>query len=163
MNGFGLAGPVEQRTDEPAGWLGVFTPRKFQAKQLASIGGDLWGYLQGGQEQADYYLGADGTPTKATAELHGRLWKRLGLERLDRARFRRLVAGCHPLSGQRLVKTSHVTRLDPVTGQRTSAGGFHVPGIDCNLSPPKSVSALCRSSPSNSGLSSRRRTWRPCG
>jgi conjugative relaxase-like TrwC/TraI family protein len=120
----------------------VFTPRKFHAKQLARIGGDLWGYLVGGQEQADYYLGPDGTPTEAAAELHGQLWTRLGLRRLDRATFQRLAAGRHPLTGQRLIKTSHVTRLDPATGQRIAAGGFHVPGIDCNLSPPKSVSAL---------------------
>jgi len=127
---------------EPAGGQGVFTPRKFQAKTVARIGGDLWGYLVGGREQADYYLGADGTPTEATAALHGRLWARLGLARLDRAAFQRLAAGCHPVTGQRLVKTSHITRLDPVTGTAVSAGGFHVPGVDCNLSPPKSVSAL---------------------
>ncbi len=124
------------------GGPGVFTPRKFHAKQIARIGGDLWGYLQGGREQADYYLDPDGTPTEATAELHGRLWARLGRERLSRERFQRLAAGCHPVTGQRLVKTSHVTKVDPVTGQRVAAGGFHVPGIDCNLSPPKSVSAL---------------------
>jgi conjugative relaxase-like TrwC/TraI family protein len=120
----------------------MFTAKKFQAKQLASIGGDLWGYLRGGREQADYYLRADGTPTEAAADLYGRLWARLGVERLDRARFVRLAAGLNPLTGERLVKTSHVTRLDPSTGERISAGGFHVPGIDCNLSPPKSVSAL---------------------
>jgi conjugative relaxase-like TrwC/TraI family protein len=120
----------------------VFTPRKFQAKQLAGIGGDLWGYLRGGREQADYYLGPDGTPSEAAAALHGRLWARLGLARLDRVAFARLAAGCHPVTGERLVKTSYTTRLDPITGQRISAGGFRVPGIDCNLSPPKSVSAL---------------------
>jgi conjugative relaxase-like TrwC/TraI family protein len=120
----------------------VFTPRKFQAKMVAKVGGDLWGYLVGGGEQTDYYLGVDGTPTEATAELHGRLWARLGLERLDRAAFGRLAAGCHPVTGERLIKTSHVTKLDPASGQRVAAGGFHVPGIDCNLSPPKSVSAL---------------------
>jgi conjugative relaxase-like TrwC/TraI family protein len=120
----------------------VFVPRKFQAKQIARVGGDLWGYLQGGREQADYYLAADGTPSEATAELHGRLWARLGLAKLDRVAFERLVAGCHPVTGQRLIKTSYVSRLDPVTGERVVAGGFHVPGIDCNLSPPKSVSAL---------------------
>jgi conjugative relaxase-like TrwC/TraI family protein len=64
------------------------------------------------------------------------------LARLDRATFGRLAAGRHPVTGERLVKTSHVTRLDSVTGERVAAGGFHVPGIDCNLSPPKSVSAL---------------------
>jgi conjugative relaxase-like TrwC/TraI family protein len=120
----------------------VFSPRKFQAKQLASISGDLWDYLAGGREQADYYLAADGTPSQATPELHGRLWARLGLERLDRVAFGRLAAGCHPVTGQRLIKPSHVSRTDPVTGQRVTGGGFHVPGIDCNLSPPKSVSAL---------------------
>jgi conjugative relaxase-like TrwC/TraI family protein len=120
----------------------VFVPRKFQAKMVAKVGGDLWGYLAGGREHADYYLGVDGTPCQAVAELHGRLWARLGLERLDRVAFGRLAAGCHPVTGARLVRTSHVTRLDPVSGQRAAAGGFHVPGIDCNLSPPKSVSAL---------------------
>jgi conjugative relaxase-like TrwC/TraI family protein len=120
----------------------VFVPRKFQAKQIARVGGDLWGYLAGGREQADYYLGTDGIPSEATAELHGRLWARLGLERLDRVGFERLAAGCHPLTSARLVKASHTTRTDPITGERVSAGGFHVPGIDCNLSPPKSVSAL---------------------
>jgi conjugative relaxase-like TrwC/TraI family protein len=120
----------------------VFVPRKFQAKMVAKVGGDLWGYLAGGREQADYYLGVDGTPCQAVAELHGRLWARLGVERLDRVAFGRLAAGCHPVTRTQLVKASHVTRLDPVTGQRAAAGGFHVPGIDCNLSPPKSVSAL---------------------
>jgi conjugative relaxase-like TrwC/TraI family protein len=122
--------------------LRVFTPRKFQAKQIAKIGGDLWSYLAGGREQADYYLGPDGAPSEAAAELHGRLWSRLGVAGLDRAVFERLAAGCHPVTGQRLIKTSHLTRLDPATGQRVAVGGFHVPGIDCNLSPPKSVSAL---------------------
>jgi conjugative relaxase-like TrwC/TraI family protein len=120
----------------------VFVPRKFQAKPVAGVAGDLWGYLVGGREQADYYLGVGGTPTEATARLHGRLWARLGLAQLDRVGFGRLAAGCHPLTGQQLVKTSHVTRPDSVTGQRVSTGGCHVPGIDCNLSPPKSVSAL---------------------
>jgi conjugative relaxase-like TrwC/TraI family protein len=133
------------------GWLGrrrvsgvrsVFVPRKFQAKMVASVGGDLWGYLVGGREQADYYLGHDGTPCQAVAELHGHLWARLGLERLDRVAFQRLAAGCHPLTGARLVKTSHVTRLDPATGTAVPHGGMHVPGIDCNLSPPKAVSTL---------------------
>jgi conjugative relaxase-like TrwC/TraI family protein len=120
----------------------MFVPRKFQARTVARFGGDLWGYLVGGREQADYYLGADGTPTEATAWLHGQLWARLGVARLDRVAVERLAAGCHPVTGQRLVKTSHVTRADPVTGQGGSRGGFHVPGVDCNLSPPKSVSAL---------------------
>ena len=56
--------------------------------------------------------------------------------------FGRLAAGCHPLTGGRLVKTSHVSGFDPVTGTAVPQGGMHVPGIDCNLSPPKSVSAL---------------------
>jgi conjugative relaxase-like TrwC/TraI family protein len=110
--------------------------------QIARIGGDLWGYLAGGREQADYYLGVDGTPCQAVADLHGRLWARLGVERLDRVAFGRLAAGCHPLTGGRLVKTSYVTGFDPVTGTVVPQGGMHVPGIDCNLSPPKSVSAL---------------------
>jgi conjugative relaxase-like TrwC/TraI family protein len=139
VSGFRLAGSV--RGSSRRG-VTVFTPRKFQAKQLASISGDLWGYLVGGREQADYYLGTDGIPSEAAAELHGRLWARLGLGRLDRVAFGRLAAGCHPVTGERLVKTSHVTKLEPATGQRVAAGGFHVPGIDCNLSPPKSVSAL---------------------
>jgi conjugative relaxase-like TrwC/TraI family protein len=117
-------------------------PEEVPAKQIARVGGDLWGYLAGGREQADYYLGTDGIPSEATAELHGRLWARLGLERLNRVGFERLAAGCHPLTSERLVKVSHITRTDPITGERVSAGGFHVPGIDCNLSPPKSVSAL---------------------
>jgi hypothetical protein len=45
------------------GWLGpdgsgqrgvvVFVPRKFHAKDISGVGGDLWGYLQGGREQVD--------------------------------------------------------------------------------------------------------------
>jgi len=120
----------------------VFVPRKFQAKIVASVGGELWGYLVGGREQADYYLGADGSPCEAAAELHGRLWARLGVDSLDRAVFHRLAAGCHPLTGERLVKTSYVARRDLATGAAVSQGGMRVPGIDCNLSPPKSVSAL---------------------
>lgn len=130
-----------QDLDEPGGVV-VFSPRKFQAKLVTGVGGDLWGYLAGGREQADYYLATDGTPSQATPELHGRLWARLGLERLDRVAFERLAAGCHPLTGERLIKTSHVSRIDLVTGERVTGGGFHAPGIDCNLSPPKSVSAL---------------------
>jgi hypothetical protein len=110
VSGSGLAGSVAQGSGSSQRGVAVFTPRKFQAKQIARIGGDLWGYLVGGREQADYYLDEDGTPSEATAELHGRLWARLGLERLDRATFGRLAAGCHPLTGERLVKTSHVTR-----------------------------------------------------
>jgi conjugative relaxase-like TrwC/TraI family protein len=120
----------------------VFSPRKFQAKLVTGVGGDPWGYLAGGHEQADYYLAADGTPSQATPELHGRLWARLGLKRLDRVAFGRLAAGSHPVTGQRLIKPSHLSRIDSVTGERVTGGGFHVPGIDCNLSPPKSVSAL---------------------
>jgi conjugative relaxase-like TrwC/TraI family protein len=120
----------------------VFVPRKFQATAVARIGRDLWGYLRGGREQADYYLGTDGTPSAADAELHGQLWARLGVHGLDRVAFERLAAGLHPVTGTRLVKTSHVTRLDPASGATVAGGGFHVPGIDCNLSPPKSVSAL---------------------
>jgi conjugative relaxase-like TrwC/TraI family protein len=120
----------------------VFVPRKFQATAVARIGGDLWGYLQGGREQADYYLGTDGMPSAADAALHGQLWARLGLEGLDRVAFERLVAGVHPVTGERLVKTSHLRGLDPTTGGTVAHGGMHVPGIDCNLSPPKTVSAL---------------------
>jgi conjugative relaxase-like TrwC/TraI family protein len=122
----------------------VFSPKKFSAAAIVSIGGDLWGYLEGSQAQADYYLGADGTPTRGRVELHGRLFERLGVTNLDREVFERLAAGCHPGSGQRLVQTSHVptTRVDPGSGRAIVEGGFHVPGIDCNLSPPKSVSAL---------------------
>jgi conjugative relaxase-like TrwC/TraI family protein len=127
---------------DPSCGTRVFVPRKFQAKQINLVGGDLWGYLQGGREQADYYLHPDGTPTEAAAELHGQLWMRLGLEYLHRVTFEPLAAGCHPVTGQRLIRTSHVVKLDPVTGERIATGGFHVPGIDCNLSPPKSVSAL---------------------
>ena len=47
----------------------VFVPRKFQAKQIARVGGDLWGYLAGGREQADYYLGTDGIPIETTAQV----------------------------------------------------------------------------------------------
>jgi conjugative relaxase-like TrwC/TraI family protein len=114
------------------------------AKAIARVGGiaALWGYLEGGREQVDYYLGADGTPTEALVELHGRLVGRLGLTGLDRLGFERLAAGCHPLTGVRLVKPSHAVELDRATGERRAVGGQHVPGIDCNLSPPKSVSAL---------------------
>jgi conjugative relaxase-like TrwC/TraI family protein len=118
----------------------VFTPRKFDPVALGGPG-RLWGYLQGGHESADYYLARDGTPTDARVELHGRLFARLGLERLDRRAFERLAAGCHPLTGERLVKTSHAPRRDRTTGELLTRGGAHVPGIDCNLSPPKSVSA----------------------
>ncbi len=105
------------------------------------------GYLDGGQ-QADYYLGTDGTPTHSRLELHGRLFERLGVTALDRAAFERLAAGCHPVTGARLVQSSHVPAgpVDPVSGQQPVRGGFHVPGTDCNLSPPKSVSARCPSS-----------------
>src|SRR6266511_797895 len=122
----------------------MFSPRKFGAAVIATIGGDLWNYLEGGQQQADYYLGTDGTPTTSHLELHGRLFQRLGMTALDRASFERLIAGRHPVTGVRLVQTSHIptTRLDPATGKPQVRGGFHVPGIDCNLSPPKSVSAL---------------------
>jgi conjugative relaxase-like TrwC/TraI family protein len=142
VSGVGLAGLVVTDCGRVSGVAQVFVPRKFQATAIARVGGDLWGYLRGGHQQADYYLGADGTPTHAVAELHGRLWDRLGVERLDRVAFERLAAGCHPLTGARLIKTSHVTRHDPATGATVAEGGFHVPGIDCNLSPPKSVSAL---------------------
>jgi conjugative relaxase-like TrwC/TraI family protein len=119
----------------------VFTPRKLNPVALGGPG-QLWGYLQGGTEQADYYLGRDGTPTEAAVELHGRLFTRLGLDQLDRRAFERLAAGCHPLTGERLVKTSHTLRHDHTTGELMVRGGAHVPGIDCNLSPPKSVSAV---------------------
>ncbi len=78
----------------------VFTPRKLDPVALGGSG-RLWGYLQGGHETADYYLGRDGTPTHAAVELHGRLFARLGLDQLDRQAFERLAAGCHPLTGQR--------------------------------------------------------------
>jgi len=122
----------------------VFSPKKFSAAAIASIGGDLWGYLEGGQDHADYYLDADGTPTSGRVELHGSLFDRLGVTALDRDVFERLAAGCHPVSGKRLVQTSHVptAMIDPGSGTAIVEGGFHVPGIDCNLSPPKSVSAL---------------------
>src|SRR6266540_2620357 len=122
----------------------MFSPRKFGAAAIATIGGDLWSYLDGGQEQADYYLGVDGTPTTSRIELHGRLFERLGITALDSVMFKRLATGRHPATGLRLIQTSHVptTRPDPATGKPFVRGGFHVPGIDCNLSPPKSVSAL---------------------
>jgi conjugative relaxase-like TrwC/TraI family protein len=119
----------------------MFTPRKFDPVAVGGPG-RLWGYLQGGQEQADYYLGRDGIPSEARMELHGRLFARLGLERLDRRAFERLAAGCHPLTGERLIRTSHALRRDRATGELVMRGGAHVPGIDCNLSPPKSVSAV---------------------
>src|SRR6266536_1088572 len=119
----------------------MFTPRKFDPVALGGLG-RLWGYLQGGHEHADYYLGRDGTPTQARVELDGKLFARLGLERLDRRAFERLAAGCHPLAGQRLVKPSYALRRDGATGELVTRGGAHVPGIDCNLSPPKSASAV---------------------
>jgi conjugative relaxase-like TrwC/TraI family protein len=119
----------------------VFTPRKLDPVALGGPG-RLWGYLQGGHEYADYYLARDGTPTQAAVELHGKLFARLGLERLDRRAFERLAAGCHPLTGERLVKTSHAPHRDRTTGELIPRGGAHVPGIDCNLSPPKSVSVV---------------------
>jgi conjugative relaxase-like TrwC/TraI family protein len=119
----------------------VFTPRKFNPVAVGGLG-RLWGYLQGGHETADYYLGRDGTPTEARVELHGKLFARLGLERLDRRAFERLAGGCHPLTGERLIKPSHALRRDRTTGELVTRGGAHVPGVDCNLSPPKSVSAV---------------------
>jgi conjugative relaxase-like TrwC/TraI family protein len=119
----------------------VFTPRKLDPVALGGPG-QLWSYLQGGHQSADYYLACDGTPTQAQVELHGKLFARLGLEQLDRRAFDRLAAGCHPLTGERLVKTSHALRRDRTTGELVTRGGAHVPGIDCNLSPPKSVSAV---------------------
>jgi conjugative relaxase-like TrwC/TraI family protein len=119
----------------------MFTPRKLDPVALGGPG-QLWGYLQGGREYADYYLGRDGTPTHAAVELHGKLFARLGLDQLDRQTFERLAAGCHPLTGERLVKTSYAQRRDRATGTLVTSGGAHVPGIDCNLSPPKSVSAI---------------------
>ena len=124
-----------------SGVVGVFTPRKLDPVALGGPG-QLWGYLQGGQEHADYYLGRDGIPTEAAVELHGHLFARLGLERLDRQSFERLAAGCHPLTGERLVKTAYAQRRDRATDEVVTRGGTHVPGIDCNLSPPKSVSAV---------------------
>jgi hypothetical protein len=122
----------------------VFSPRKFGAAAIATIGGDLFNYLDGSKDQADYYLGTDGTPTHSRVELHGRLFQRLGITTLDRTSFERLAAGHHPTTGVRLVQTSHIptTGLNPATGKPLVRGGSHVPGIDCNLSPPKSVSAL---------------------
>jgi hypothetical protein len=110
----------------------VFSPRKFSAAAIATIGGDLFSYLDGSRDQADYYLGADGTPTHSRVELHGRLVQRLGITTLDRTSFERLAAGRHPVTGARLVQTSHIatTRLDSVTGKPLVRGGFHVPGID---------------------------------
>ncbi len=119
----------------------MFTPRKLSPIALGGPG-QLWGYLQGGQEYADYYLARDGTPTSAAVELHGKLFARLGLTQLDRQAFERLAAGCHPLTGERLVNTSYTIRRDRATGELVRRGGAHVPGIDCNLSPPKSVSAV---------------------
>jgi len=119
----------------------VFTPRKLDSVALGGSG-RLWGYLQGGHEYADYYLARDGTPTEAAVELHGKLFARLDLDHLDRQAFERLAAGCHPLTGERLIRTSHVPRRDRASGELVTRGGAHVPGIDCNLSPPKSVSAI---------------------
>jgi hypothetical protein len=88
------------------------------------------------------HIKPDGTPSAAAAELHGRLWQRLGIDRLDRIAFQRLASGLHPLTGERLVKASHAARIDPLSGAPVPCGGMRVPGIDCYLSPPKSVSAL---------------------
>ena len=122
----------------------MFSPKKFSATAIASLGGDLWGYLEGSQAHADYYLDPNGTPTSGRVELQGELFERLGVTSLDRDVFERLAAGCHPVSGERLVQTSHVPTalIDRGSGRAIVEGGFHVPGIDCNLSPPKSVSAV---------------------
>ncbi len=119
----------------------MFTPRKLDPVALGGPG-RLWGYLQGGHEYADYYLARDGTPTQAQVELHGTLFARLGVDQFDRRAFERLAAGCHPLTGERLIKTSYALRRHRATGELVTRGGAHVPGIDCNLSPPKSVSAV---------------------
>src|SRR6266508_526963 len=119
----------------------MFTPRKLDPVALGGRG-MIKRYLQGGHEYADYYLARDGTPTQAAVELHGKLFARLGLDHLDRQAFDRLAAGCHPLTGERLIKTSHALRRDRATGELITRGGAHVPGIDCNLSPPKSISAV---------------------
>ena len=119
----------------------MFTPRKLDPVALGGPG-RLWGYLQGGHQYADYYLARDGTPCEAQVELHGKLFARLGLDQLDRGAFERLAAGCHPLTGARLIKPSHALCRDRATGELVTRGGAHVPGIDCNLSPPKSVSAV---------------------
>lgn len=140
----------------------MFVPRKFQAATVARIGGDLRGYLRGGREQADYYLGADGTPTAADAELHGQLWARLGLEGLDRVAFERLAAGLHPLTGQRLVKTSHVARLDPATGATVAEGGMHVRGTTATSARPSRCRRCCHSSPPSSAPPCWRRIWPQC-
>src|SRR6266545_2233315 len=137
----------------------MFTPRKFDPVAVGGLG-RLWGYLQGGHEHADYYLARDGTPTQARVELHGRLFARLGLERLDRRAFERLAAGCQPLTGERLIKTSHALRRDRATGELVMRGGAHVPGIDCNLSPPKSVSAADRAALETAHLAAVRVTVR---
>jgi hypothetical protein len=152
VSGVRLAAAV--RTDRSGG-VAVFVPRKFQAAAVARVGGDLWGYLAGGREQADYYLGADGTPSAATAELHGQLWARLGLDRLRRDGFQRLAAGRHPVTGERLVKTSHLTRVDPVTGERVATGGFHVPGSTATSVRPSRSRRCSRSSPTSSAPTSR--------
>src|SRR6266568_9262334 len=94
----------------------MFTPRKLDPVALGGPG-QLWGSLQGGHQYADYYLARDGTPTQAAVELHGKLFARLGLDQLDRQAFDRLAAGCHPLTGERLIKTSHALRPAPGTGQ----------------------------------------------
>src|SRR6266536_1479404 len=103
----------------------MFTPRKLDPVALGGPG-RLWGYLQGGHQYADYYLARDGTPTKAQVELHGKLFARLGLDQLDRRAFERLAAGCHPLTGQRLVKPSHARCRDRATGELVTRGGAQV-------------------------------------
>ena len=104
----------------------VFVPRKFQAKKVAWIGGNLWGLpSKGGLEQADYNFGcrrhphpAGGTP-RAAVDL-----TRPGSPGPEA--FERVAAGCHPVTGQRLIRTSQVIGADAVTGERVAAGGFHV-------------------------------------
>ncbi|HYT25336.1 MAG TPA: MobF family relaxase, partial [Actinomycetota bacterium] len=101
------------------GAVGMLTARK-----LTGAGG-LWAYLDhGGGEhddrRAEYYLGG-ATPH----QVWGAGAERLGLDVLDRERFDRLAAGCHPETDERLVQTQQ---------------GTHIPGVDLVFSPPKSVS-----------------------
>ena len=79
VSDLGLAGLVVTRL-RPS-WRGVtgVCAEEVPGHLVAQVGGDLWGYLAGGREQADYYLGSAGTPPRrplscTASSGHGSAW-----------------------------------------------------------------------------------------